>query len=49
MQQIVNINSPRVAFLPVKMAYETICVHEAEFHHDVPPFDMIYFQLDAGG
>lgn len=48
MQQIVNDHSPRVAFSPMKMVYETIRVHEADFHHSMPPFDMIYFQLDAG-
>ncbi len=48
MQQIVNAISPRIVFAPLKMAYETIRVYEAEFDHHAPPFDMIYFQLESG-
>jgi len=50
MHQTLDIKAPNVSFLPVKLAYETIRVHEADFRNSqhTPPFDVIYFQLAAG-
>ena|SRR3990167_5426407 len=50
MQQIVSGTPPKVTFLPLQMAYETIRVHEVDFLESAhkPPFDMIYFQLEVG-